>query len=174
MKISTTNKVAAITLLSAVTYIIINKARKKSFVAKIDTIIQSGTNESGTAYDLGSNDAFNENYWQNLQKKGSVNLMTSASVNTNAKYIHDLLDHNAYLIDHAKVVGFFQGIKSKSQLSNLSSVYLKTYGKKLWNDLSHIDDSILGIGSINEYLPQIKSKIESLPSGLVDSNGNLK
>jgi len=143
-------------------YIFVRKKQKeKEFVSLMEEI-NDKSNATGTAADLSSSSAFDENYWRkfpDFSKKNGLGGKEGAMV----KRIYD--DKGAIYDNEKDVISLFSSLKTKSQVSYLAWQFNLKYKQKLIDYLnSFMDNSIVaGKGGTN-YMAQLNDIINRMPN----------
>jgi hypothetical protein len=129
------------------------------------------SNEEKTAVNLSEalpeNNFFNVNYWQLLNKKGRVFILTANDSLKYSKIIRDSISMLPFTTDANKIINVFHNLKYKSQVSYLANQFSKKYGDDLFTYIKAGYKLPIGNTGLTESeLYTIINYINKLPNGL--------
>ena len=124
---------ASVAVLSLIAILLKRNSNKKA-IDKIQNIIDTGKDETGTYIDLKDSEAFNPKFWQ---KFIGQKVVQPAYPEKSAKVLHDAI--NQTNSDEDTIFDVLRKQNSKFAISKISYEYEKLYKKSLFSDLLKID-----------------------------------
>ncbi len=105
----------------------------------------------------GTTDPWDSNFWKDMSRQigGKVKILTVASANNLAKVLYDA--KGVFNDDEDGVYAAIGALKSKTQLSYLSEVFLK-------NHKTGLKDYLKSFLSEDEELPKVNTMVAALPA----------
>jgi len=158
------------------TYLVINRAIKVRLLNKINQAIDNNVGLTGSADDVVDSNAFDPNFYKTVPDKYSSRLLKPTAVIKYAQRFKDSHDGDG----DEEFITILNELDSKAQVSQVSEVMQKKYGKSLrdyFAEIITITNSLTtsinifgweigggGFVEVDEFLARVDSMVKSLPN----------